>query len=327
MTTSAGLPAVRDSLHLALLADPSGSPTVVELADAAVEFYDLGYSRHPPHLLFAEVHEARRLLARALTNGSPSGRIETDLRRGVGRLSALLGNLAFHLGDAPGARAHLATAITYGDRVGDARLAAWACGAQAMVARAVGQHTAALDHADRGLTYAPAGLPRAQLYAWARLLTLAKLHREREADAALADASRELEGDAQGWAAGRFGYDASEHTLHEAEAHRALGRTERALTCAERSLAEAPVGTPGWVAASLLTAQIEAVTAPADAAQRASAVLDRVPASRLRSTSRSRVRDLAAVLRGVEAAGVGDLRERVRALAPSIDATGAATSA
>ncbi|MER6307653.1 hypothetical protein [Streptomyces sp. NPDC001657] len=48
MTTSAGLPAVRESLHLALLADPAGSSAVTELAEAAVEHYALNYSKHPP---------------------------------------------------------------------------------------------------------------------------------------------------------------------------------------------------------------------------------------------------------------------------------------
>lgn len=328
MTTSAGLPAVRDSLHLALLADPAGSPAVVDLTEAAVEHYALGYGKHPPHVLFTEVHGARSLLVRALTNSMPvPAPVETELRRGVGWLSALLGNLAFHLDDPTGARVHLATAVTYGDRVGDARLSAWAWGAQAMVARAAGQHAAALSHAERAVACAPAGLPRAQAHAWARLPSLAVLGRERDADTALATAARELEADAHGWAPGRFGYDAAEHALHEADAHRALRRTERAMACAGQSLSTATPGTPGWAAASLLLAQTEAATAPSDAAQRADQVLTRIPAARLRSTSRARLAQLASVLTGVDAAGVADLRERVRALPPSMDAHGGAVSA
>ncbi|MEV6250707.1 hypothetical protein AB0M38_31745 [Streptomyces sp. NPDC051742] len=53
MTTAAGLPAVRESLQLALLADPHASTAVTELADAAVEHYALTYSKHPAYLLFA----------------------------------------------------------------------------------------------------------------------------------------------------------------------------------------------------------------------------------------------------------------------------------
>lgn len=327
MTTSAGLPAVRDSLHLALLADPAGSSTVVDLAAAAIEHYALGYSKHPPHVLFAEVHGARGLLRQALTNTLTPEPIEIELGRDIGWLSALLGNLAFHLGDPTGARVHLGTAVTYGERTGDARLTAWAWGAQAMVARAAGRHTVALAHAERGVACAPSGLPRAQLRAWAQLPSLAELGREREADAALADAARELEADAEGWAPGRFGYDIAEHTLHEADAQRALGRAERAMACAERSLGSTTVGTPGWAAAALVMAQAEAAAQPSDAAQRAVEVLARVPAARLRSTSRSRLAQLESALAGTGAAGVEDLREGVRTLPPSIDAHGSAASA
>ncbi|MFF5567695.1 Twin-arginine translocation pathway signal [Streptomyces sp. NPDC012623] len=327
MTTSAGLPAVRDSLHLALLADPAGSPTVVDLAEAAIEHYALGYSKHPPHVLFAEVHGARGLLRQALTSTPAPEPVGIELRRSVGWLSALLGNLAFHLGDPTGARVHLAAAVTYGERTGDARLTAWSWGAQAMVARASGHHTTALAHAERGVACAPSGLPRAQLHAWARLPSLAALGRERDADAAVAEATRELEADAQGWAPGRFGYDHAEHSLHEAEAQRTLGRAEHAMACAEKSLSVATKGTPSWAAAALVMAQAEATTQPSDAAQRAVDVLTSVPAARLRSTSRARLAQLDSTLAGTGAAGVEDLRERVRTLPPSIDVHGGAVSA
>jgi len=327
MTTSAGLPAVRESLHLALLADPAGSPAVVDLAEAAIEHYALGYSKHPPHVLFTEVHGARGLLSQALAGGKQLEPIAADLRRSIGWLSALLGNLAFHLGDHTGARAHLATAGTYGDRSGDARLTAWAWGAQAMVARSTGKHTLALVHAERGLASAPSGLPRAQLHAWALLPSLAELGREQEADATLATATRELEADPAGWAPGRFGYDIAEHALHEAEAQRALGRADRATATAEASMNACMAGTPGWAAAALVLAQVEAPAQPADAAQRALDVMARVPAARLRSTSRARLAQLSTVLAPTRATGVEDLRERLRTLPAAIDAHGGAATA
>ncbi|MFF1959354.1 hypothetical protein ACFVWX_20510 [Streptomyces sp. NPDC058220] len=136
MTTAAGLPAVRESLQLALLADPDGSPLAAELAEAAVEHYALNYSKHPPQVLFNEIREVRRLLTPTLETGHRVG-YSAELHRQMGWLSALLGNLAFHLGDTSGARAHLAAAAAYGERAGDARLVAWSCGAHSMVARAV----------------------------------------------------------------------------------------------------------------------------------------------------------------------------------------------
>lgn len=102
MTTASGLPAVRESLHLALPADPMGSVGTAELAEAAVEHYALNYSKHPPQILFNQVHEVRQLLTPVVQAG-PGASYGVDIQRQVGWLSALLGNLAFHLDDLAGA--------------------------------------------------------------------------------------------------------------------------------------------------------------------------------------------------------------------------------
>ncbi|GAA2662566.1 hypothetical protein [Streptomyces vastus] len=52
MTTDAGPASVRESLQLALLAEPEGSPLVDELAEAAADHYHLNYSKHPVPVLF-----------------------------------------------------------------------------------------------------------------------------------------------------------------------------------------------------------------------------------------------------------------------------------
>ncbi|MFD7621510.1 hypothetical protein [Streptomyces sp. NPDC059802] len=86
------MPAVRETLHLALLADPMGSVGTAELAGAAVGQYALNYSKHPPQVLFNEVREVRQLLA-PVVQAEPGASV--DIQRQVGWLSALLGNLAF----------------------------------------------------------------------------------------------------------------------------------------------------------------------------------------------------------------------------------------
>ncbi|MFI8281361.1 Twin-arginine translocation pathway signal [Streptomyces sp. NPDC085929] len=326
MTTAAGLPAVRESLQLALLADPHGSAEVAELAEAAVEHYALTYPKHPAYLLFEEVRAARSLLTDCLVTGDVHEQVAGGLHRNVGWLSALMGNLAFHLDDHTGARAHLATATAYGTRTDDARLTAWALGAQSMVARAENRYENALAYAERAVAHAPAGLPKAQAHAWAQLTSLAGLGREQEADTALAAAARELEADPMGFAPGRFGFDAAEYNLHQAESAIALGHHNRARSAAETSIASTAVATPGWAAATLVLAQAEAPTQPTDAAQRALDVLARVPAARLRSTSRARLARLDQVLAGVPATEVGDLHERVRVLVPLIDNHGNAST-
>ncbi|MGW2649997.1 Twin-arginine translocation pathway signal [Streptomyces sp. NPDC001393] len=322
MTTDAGLPSVRESLQLALLAEPEGSPLVDELAEAAADHYHLNYSKHPVPVLFREVRAARTLLARLLSPGTEG----TELHRQVGRLSGLLGNLAFHLDDPAGARTHLGTAVSYANRCGDTALAAWAYGAQSMVARHTGNLTAALAYAERGAAAAPAGLVRAQLHAWALLPTLAQQGLDREAAAALDVALTELEADPAGQAPGRFGFDEPELALHQAEAHLTLGRTDQARARAEASAAACTPGTPGWAAATLVLAQAEASDQPSDAAQRALDVLDRVPPSRLRATARTRLQRLEGLLAARPAEYVADLRERLRTLPPPVDASGAASA-
>ncbi|MFF8431713.1 Twin-arginine translocation pathway signal [Streptomyces sp. NPDC016566] len=242
MTTDAGLPAVRESLHLALLASPEGSPLVADLAEAAVEHYALNYSKHPPHVLFEQVRDVRKLLTPSLKNTTTAD----GIRRQVGWLSALLGNLAYHLDDTSGARVHLDTAAMYGARTGDRRLEAWAWGAQSMVARTSGRLQTAVEHAERGAAAAPPGRVRAQLHAWALLPVLATTGRGDDADRALSTAMSELETAQEPETPGRFGFDAAELALHQAEAYLALGRTAEARNRAETSLAECVSGTPGW---------------------------------------------------------------------------------
>ncbi|EPH45352.1 hypothetical protein STRAU_1617 [Streptomyces aurantiacus JA 4570] len=320
MTTDAGLPAVAESVRLALLESPEGGPLVVDLAEAVVEHFALNYSKHPPHALFVQVRDVRQLLTPVVK----SGHANTGVLRQVGWLSALLGNLAYHLDDVSGARVHLTAAAAYGAGAGERRLEAWASGAQSMVARSCGRITAAVEHAERGAAAAPEGLVRAQLHAWALLPALAAAGRGDDADHALATALNELEAAARAEAPGRFGFDAAELALHQADAFVVLGRTAAARTSAEASLAACAADTPSWAAASLTLAQAESTSAPQDAVQRAHDVLDRVPATRLRSTARTRLWHLNGMLTGVGGPVAGDLMERLRMLPASIDAHGQA---
>ncbi|WP_439681449.1 hypothetical protein [Embleya sp. MST-111070] len=88
------------------------------------------------------------------------------LRSVAARLTALLGNLAFHLGDHTGAQAHPAAATLLGERCGDHDLRAWAYGAVSIVARADRCHQSAPAYAEHGLALARTPLRRAQLPSW-----------------------------------------------------------------------------------------------------------------------------------------------------------------
>ncbi|MEZ0093021.1 hypothetical protein [Streptacidiphilus sp. EB129] len=270
-----------------------------------------------------EVRGCRLLLTDAIS-GSSDGSLGTELRRQVGWLSALLGNLAHHLADDTGARTHLTLAVDLGERTGEPTLAAWASGALAMVATARQDWRHALAHAEHGLGHAPDGLRRAQLMGWAQLPALAGLGDAHQVDTVLEEADRILE--SAGEMPGRFGYDLAEHRLHAAEANLTLRRYDRAARIAEESIAAKAPETPGWAAATLVLALAEAQDQPADAALRALDVLDRIPAARLRATARSRLARLNAKLAGTDATAVRDLAQRLRVLPAPIGEDGRATA-
>ncbi|TDC73375.1 Twin-arginine translocation pathway signal [Streptomyces hainanensis] len=321
MTTEAGLPAVRESLRLALLVDPSGGPAVLDAAEAAVEHYALGYSKHPPHVLFSEVRAAREFLTEALAAGT---RDRTELHRLLGWLSGLLGNLAHHLDDNTGARVHLTAAATFGGQSGDAKLTAWAFGARSMTARARHRPDMAVEFAERALAATSTPLARAQILGWALLPSLAAQGRAPDAEDARRRADEAMEA-AGGEEPGRFGFDVAELRLHEAEAYLALGQPDGARPLAEASAAGCVPGTPGWAAATLLLARTEAAASRhSDAAARALDVLDQVPTNRLRATTRARLATLDEELAGVATSAVRDLHERLRVLPPPVDPFGRA---
>ncbi|WP_308299948.1 Twin-arginine translocation pathway signal [Streptomyces sp. CJ_13] len=320
MTTASGLPAIRESVQWAVLDAPGGSPAVVALAEAAVEHYALNYSKHPPAILLEEVRGTRNLLSTSVA--AADSETAQGLRRQVGWLSALLGNLAYHLDDRAGARTHLTLAGALGESTQEPALTAWTSGALAMVATARKDWNHARGHAEYGLQHAPEGLRRAQLLGWALLPTLAALQRASEADDVVSESDEIMQSATE--LPGRFGYDRAEHRLHVAEAHLTLERFDRAADVARESIAAAPAETPAWTAATLVLALAEARDAPEQAASRALGVLDLIPPSRLRATARGRLTRLGRLLDNSTLTPATELAERLRTLPAPIRADGTA---
>ncbi|WP_233580341.1 Twin-arginine translocation pathway signal [Streptomyces triticirhizae] len=320
MTTASGLPAIRESVQWAVLEAPGDSPALVALAEAAVEHYALNYSKHPPAVLLEEVRATRNLLSKAVAGADPG---ETEgLRRQVGWLSALLGNLAYHLDDRAGARTHLTLAGALGESTHEPALSAWASGALAMVATARRDWDHAQNHARYGLQHAPEGLRRAQLLGWALLPTLAATQQVSEADDVISESDEIMRSAVE--LPGRFGYDRAEHRLHVAEAHLTLERFDRAANVARESIAAAPAETPAWVAATLVLALAEARDTPEEAANRALGVLDLIPPQRLRATARTRLARLGRLLNTSTIDSATQLTERLSTLPAPIRADGTA---
>lgn len=97
-------------------------------------------------LCLAEVDGERLRLRRRAVGAFPVRRADDAVEP--------LGNLAFHLADHTGARAHPAAAVLLGERCAADDLRAWRFGAASMVARADRRHDAALVYAKRGLAKA-----------------------------------------------------------------------------------------------------------------------------------------------------------------------------
>jgi len=316
---AAALAAVRDSVQLALEAEgPSGGPLAAQHLNAAWRYYDVSYSSFPPAMLAAEVHRTRALVTAMLRAPQPD-ETRTELRRVGGWLSALAGNLAFHLGDYPAAQIHLSTAARLGTAAGDTRLTCWSLGAQSMTSRAQDRNAEALDLARQAIEYAGTPLRRAQVLAWAELPALARLGGRYRSDAlrVIGQAQDQMAADPDSSQPGRFGFDGAELHLHIAEASLLLGNPAMAREHAEASRAETRAGRPSWAAATLTLSQAEVTRGRAsDAAALAHGVLDAIPAEFLRQTSRLRLRNLDQSLAGTGTADteVRSLTERIRAL-------------
>ncbi|MDT0302795.1 helix-turn-helix transcriptional regulator [Streptomonospora wellingtoniae] len=292
------LSAVADSIAL----HGPGSGTG-DLAERALGYYNQHYSDYPPRVLASEVARCRGLL---ITHQ------DSDTRRVLGWLSAMLGNLTHHTGDATGALIHLGTAARIGAQVGEPHLAGWALGAQSMVATSQHRYAEALELADQAEPYADTALRRAQVVAWCRLRPLAAMGNADVLARAVASARRHMDqGEEQ---PGRFGFDRAEFELHVAEALVA-GDPAGAARHAEASAGLKRTGSPGWSAATAVLARTHAARHDSGAAcTAADEVLDAVPPERMRETTRARLRTLVADLSGQETPGVRGLEERVRAL-------------
>ncbi|MFC4592168.1 XRE family transcriptional regulator [Sphaerisporangium corydalis] len=316
MAADTALEALRGSIELAIEVEgPGGGGLAREHVAAATEYYALHYSRFTPGLLAVEVHRTRALVGTMLRQPQTEAN-RKELRRLAGWLSALVGNLAFHMADHPAAAIHFATAARLGTDVGHNDLVCWALGAQAMAAYTQDRPSEALDLASQALEYADTPLRKAQILAWAQLRSLALLGRRDAAATVAAAAQSEMTADPHGEQPGRFGFDVAELELHLSEASLLLGDHDRARAHAGASIQRIPAGRPGWATATLLLARGEVARGRySDGAALASSVLDTVEPQALRETSRVKLRALERDLRAVDPGSEArELQERLRDL-------------
>lgn len=323
MAEQTTLGALRESIELAIEAEgPAGGALAREQVAAAVDYYAVNYSRFTPGLLANEVHRTRTVVGRMLTQPQ-SDDARRELRCLAGWLSALVGNLEFHLSDYPAAGIHFATAARLGTAAGQDHLVCWSLGAQAMTAYTQNRPAEALELSRQALEYADTPLQRAQILAWAQLRSCALLGLRREAGEAAAAAQDAMAADPRGDLPGRFGFDTAELELHLSEAALVLGDYQQARAHAVASMRQISKGRPAWAAASLVLARGEVARGGhSDGAALGLQVLAAVEPQALRETTRVRLRalDLDLAEAGASGGEVMELREQVRSLAPLLPA-------
>ncbi|HEX8927479.1 MAG TPA: hypothetical protein VGA45_01080 [Actinomycetota bacterium] len=193
MSVWTGLGAVLESVRLTLRVEgPAGGPVSHEQLELAVEQYARGYWSTPAGELFGQVRQCRQLVEGMLDQCQPTGSRQ-HLHLVAGWLSALLGNLSFHLSDYSAARTHLATAGRLGQEAGHNGLVAWVRGAQSMVELYDDRPEEALRLAREGQALAPNPLVRAQLASWGEARALARMGERRGVLEAIARGSRAIE--------------------------------------------------------------------------------------------------------------------------------------
>jgi transcriptional regulator with XRE-family HTH domain len=312
-----GLGAVLESLRLTLHVEgPGGGPATDEQLELAVRHYARVYWATPAAVLFDQVRQCRQLVGAMLERPQPRRRLR-HLHVVAGWLSALLGNLAFHLGDYAAAAAHLGAAARLAQAADHRGLIAWVRGAQSMVALYDGRAEAALRLARQGQAVAPGPLARAQLASWGEARALARMGDRRGVLEAVARGSRAIEaaGDDRG-PGGVFSFSAGEFEQYCGTACLWLDLPVKAKQHVERALElRETVAARAMARLDLAAAQCQ-LGYPGEASQIAAEALQ-TPDEYLIDPIMRRAAELSVALQPHRSlAPVRDFDERLAALAP-----------
>jgi transcriptional regulator with XRE-family HTH domain len=176
-------------------------PATLEQLELTVERFGLEYLLTPPLEMFEAVRSCR-LYVVDLLNGRHTLAERARLYGVAGWLSALLGHLAFDLGEGPSvAHSHSATALHLAAEADLDELTAWTRGTQAMIAVYAGHPEGAVAFCEAGRHVAPEGsatvvrLRAQQARAYARMGERASFERAMAAaETAFSDLSQEPTG-------------------------------------------------------------------------------------------------------------------------------------
>jgi transcriptional regulator with XRE-family HTH domain/tetratricopeptide (TPR) repeat protein len=328
MTLWAGLGAVLESVRLTLRVEgAAGGPVSHEQLELAVEQYARAYWATPAGVLFEQVRQCRQLVDGMLDQHQPASR-RRHLHLVAGWLSALLGNLSFHLGDYTSARMHLGTAWRLGQAADHNGLVAWVRGAQSMVELYDDHPEEALRMAREGQTLAPNPLVRAQLASWGEARALARMGDRRGVLEAIARGSRAIESSEDDWSPGGvFSFSVGEFEQYCGTACLWLDLPNEAKRHADHAFELRDTVAAKALARLDIAAAESQLGRPAEASQIGAEVLQ-MPAEYLIDPIVRRATELATALEPHSSlAEVRDFNDRLASLVPSPRESSAARSA
>ncbi|OHV40817.1 MULTISPECIES: helix-turn-helix domain-containing protein [Pseudofrankia] len=216
--------------RMQLFAASNVDDAAVEQLDMSVDLIGRRYEASDASSVYPTALRQRRYVAE-LMNGHQHPRYRGELYVVAGKLSGLLGYLAFDLGNELLARAYCNEAMSLAQAAGHRDLAAWVRGTQSFVAYYAGRYKQALDYARDGQRYAAGGPASIRLAISGEARTLGKLGDRRGVDDAV---SRALTAHAQADDVDPVGYflsfepfGAARLAGNAASAYLALGAVDR----------------------------------------------------------------------------------------------------
>ncbi|MGH8904292.1 MAG: helix-turn-helix domain-containing protein [Egibacteraceae bacterium] len=233
-----------ESIELVRQAETSNvGPQTLEQLDRTVERLGLEFLRTPHERTLEEARAVRQYVAQLL-GGKQTLAQKARLYDVAGWLSGLLGHLAFDLGQ--DSAVHCATALHLAEEVGDAELAAWVRGTQALVAIYDGHPDEAVQFAQAGRQVAPAG-SASGVRLWGLEARAYGQKREREpAERAMAAAERGFDGLSQPPNGSIFSFDRPFLLYYAGTAYVGLRQPKRAQECAEQAIALCDAAPADW---------------------------------------------------------------------------------
>jgi len=170
--------------RMQLLAATNMDDAAVEQLDMNVELIGRRYETSDSPSVYPTALRQRRRVA-DLMSGHQHPRHRADLYVLAGKLSGLLGYLAFDLGNELLARAYCNEAMSLAQAAGNRDLAAWVRGTQSFIAYYAGRYKQALDYARDGQRYAAGGPASIRLAVSGEARALGKLGDRRGVDDAV----------------------------------------------------------------------------------------------------------------------------------------------